>query len=267
MPLIDFSKIRLICSDIDGTLLRKESELPEYIKREIWRLHGRGIAFTFSTGRLPYEVDHLFSGIPNDVPYVAGNGAVVKRGNILLAKYHYYAESLKPLVEKYSDLGVTVIFTLGEKERPYRTTPWTKENIGLFPGLDLPVDESIWSEPLQRMFFYHPEGKHLQDCRKDLAKFENEFSVSFQNRKSIQIAPHGCTKASGVHMLSKILGIQRDQILCIGDADNDLEMIRYAGIGVAVNNASEELKRAAKYVTSLDCAEGVEEVMVNCGRN
>lgn len=267
MPQIDFSKIRLICSDIDGTLLKNEDALPEAIKREIMRLHEQGIAFTFSTGRVPYEVDHLFEGIPNQVPYVAGNGAIVKRGDTLLAQYHFEPQMLRSLVQKYSDLGVTVIFTVGEQERPYRLTPWAIENVGLFPGLDSPVDESVWSTPLQRMFFYHPEGLHLQDCRHDLKRYECEYAVSFQNRKSIQVAPYGCTKASGICMLSRLLGIQREQILCIGDANNDLEMIRYAGIGVAVNNASSELKDAADYVTSAPCADGVAEVLGKCGRN
>lgn len=267
MPELDFSKIRLICSDIDGTLLRSETELPDDIKQEIWELNSLGVTFTFSTGRVPYEVDHLFKDIPNDVPYVAGNGAIVKCGNELLVNHHYFAKPLKPLVEKYNELGVTVIFTVDEQERPYRLTPWTKANVGLFPGLDTPVDDSIWTVPLQRMFFYHPDGKYLQECRKDLNQFNDKYAISFQNRKSIQIAPYGCTKASGIKILSQILGIPQDQILCIGDADNDLEMIRYAGIGVAVNNASEELKKAANYVTSLDCAEGVKEVMINCGRN
>lgn len=267
MPKTDFSNVRLICSDIDGTLLKGENELPEAIKREILRLNERGIAFTFSTGRVPYEVDHLFEGIPNQVPYVAGNGAIVKCDNALLAEYHFEPQTLKPLVQKYSDLGVTVIFTVGEQERPYRLTPWAMENVGLFPGLDFPIDESIWSTPLQRMFFYHPEGLHLQDCRRDLKQYEHEYAVSFQNRKSIQIAPYGCTKASGIRMLSRLLGIQREQILCIGDANNDLEMIRYAGIGVAVSNASSELKDAADYVTSRPCADGVAEVLEKCGRN
>ena len=267
MPEIDFSKVRLICSDIDGTLLREETELPDGIRQEIWRLHAEGIRFTFSTGRMPYEVEHLFHGIPKEVPYVAGNGAIVKYADRLLVNRHFLAGPLKPLVEKYSQLGVTVIFTVNEEERPYLPTPWTKANVGLFPGLDRPVDGSIWSVPLQRMFFYHPDGKYLQDCRKDLVPYEKEYAVSFQNRKSIQIAPCGCTKASGIKQLSELLRIPAGQILCIGDADNDLEMIRYAGIGVAVNNASDGLKRAADHVTSLPCSEGVKEVLVKCGRN
>ena len=267
MSEIDFSKVRLICSDIDGTLLRKEKELSDDIKQEIWNLHSQGIFFTFSTGRVPYEVDHLFEGIPNHVPYVAGNGAIVKCGNERLANYYFCAKSLKPVVEKYSELGVTVIFTVNEEERPFQLTPWTTANVGLFPGLDNPVDDSIWLEPLQRMFFYHPEGKYLQECRKDLVRFESEYSASFQNRKSIQIAPYGCTKATGIKLLSKMLNIPREQILCVGDADNDLEMIRYAGSGVAVNNASDALKKAADYVTSLQCSEGVKELMVKCSRN
>ena len=263
--MIDFSRIRLICSDIDGTLLGRETELPERIKAEIWRLHSQGIGFTFATGRMPYETDHLFRDIP-PMPYTAGNGALVKQGDAILREAWFTPEPLRDLAEAYSALGVTVIFTAENQERPYKLTPWALENAGLFPGLDTPAGEEIWRTPLQRMFFYHPQGSHLEACARDLAAF-SQYSASFQNPKSIQIAPAGCTKASGVQALARLLDIPREAVLCVGDAHNDLPMIRWAGLGAAVGNACPELKQAARWTATRPGAAGVAELLSKCGRN
>ena len=263
----DFGKIRLICSDIDGTLLRKETEIPEYVKNEIWRLHRQGITFTFATGRLPYEVDHLFAGLPERTPYVAGNGAVIKCGDEILKEYYLIPSKLRDVAQKYNDLGMTIIFSYDDMERPLSVTPWSKSAVEMFPGLDTPADDDVWERKLQRMFFFHPEGKYMEECRRDLAVFCDDYDICSQNSKSIQIAPLGCTKSTGVQQLAQMLGIERDAVLCIGDAENDISMIRFAGIGVAVANGAEALKQIADYTTFEQFTQGVAEILKLCGQN
>lgn len=262
----EFASIELICSDIDGTVLNKSNVLPEELKKEIWRLYSQGIFFTFSTGRLPYEVDDLFEGIPYPVPYVAGNGAVIKFHDTIIEEHYFTAEKLKDIAYQFSKLGVTVIFSLNNEERVLFRTEWSLANEHIFPGMSKIVDDSIWEIPLQRMFFYHPEGAYLAECMEELRKFEDSFSVSFQNAKSIQIAPHACTKASGVKTIADMLKIPESSILCVGDSDNDLPMIYFAGIGAAVSNATDELKAAADHVTLNPCAAGVVELLEKCGQ-
>ena len=67
-------------------------------------------------------------------------------------------------------------------------------------------------------------------------------------------------------MLGEYLGVKREEILCVGDAENDISMIRYAGIGAAVSNGSAALKQAADHVTQGACAEGVLELLRLCGQ-
>lgn len=261
---LDFSKIRLICSDIDGTLLRGEKELPTYIKDEIWRLHKNGILFTFATGRLPYEVDHLFCGLPQKTPYVAGNGAVIKEGDTILEEKFFLAEPLREIAQKYSALGMTVIFSYEDGERPLEVTPWAQKAASMFPGLDTPAEPNIWERKLQRMFFLHPQGEYLANCRKDLEQYGDLFDICSQNDQSVQIAPLGCTKAAGVARLAALLGLNPEQVMCIGDAENDISMVRWAGIGAAVANATNELKRVADHVAEKPCTQGVAEILAWC---
>ena len=255
-------KIELVVSDIDGTLLLQERTLAPALREEIRRLDRRRIPFTFATGRLPFETDGLLEGLPPQrVPYVGGNGSILKLGDTLLADKRFRPNRLKDVAETYAALGVTVIFNDGDLERPLRPTPWSRAHAGVFPGLDRPVGPEVWDRETRRMYFYHPEGAHLADCLEDLRPFAGEYGICLQDDRSIQISAAGCTKAQGVRALARHCGVPRECILCIGDSYNDISMLEYAGIGAAVSNACAALKEAADYVSPLPCWEGVVQIL------
>lgn len=255
-------KVELVVSDIDGTLLRQGRTLTPALREEIWRLDHLGIPFTFATGRLPFETDGLFEGLPPQrVPYVGGNGSILKFGNTLLADKRFRPDRLKDVAETYTALGVTVIFNDGNLERPLQPTPWSRAHAEVFPGLDNPVGPEIWNREIRRMYFYHPEGTHLAACLEDLRLFAGEYAVCLQDDRSIQISAAGCTKARGVQALARHCGILREHILCIGDSYNDISMLRYAGIGAAVGNACAALMEAADYVSPLSYWEGAVQIL------
>ena len=254
--------IQLVVSDIDGTLLRQERTLSPALQEEIWRLDRRGIPFTFATGRLPFETDGLLEGLPPQrVPYVGGNGSILKWGNTLLEDKRFLPGPLQSIAEPYAALGVTVIFNHGDLERPLRSTPWSRAHAEVFPGLDSPAGPEVWNRETRRMYFYHPEGAHLADCLEDLRPFAEEYAVCLQDDRSIQISAASCTKAQGVQILARYCGIPRERILCIGDSYNDISMLQYAGIGAAVENACAALKEAADYVSPLPCWEGAVQIL------
>lgn len=263
--ICDFSKIKLICSDIDNTLLKGEAKLPQDIKSEIWRLYEKGILFTFATGRIPYEVEHLFYDFPEKPLYVAGNGAIIAKAGKIVWDTTFVAEPLKELAEFYSELGMTIVFSYDEAEHPLKVTPWAETAVSMFPGLDVPTNADIWQRELHRMFFLHPQGDNIEKCRDDLVAFQDRFDICSQNDISIQIAPHGCTKASGVAKLASLLGLEREQVLCVGDAENDISMIKWAGIGAAVSNAKASLKQEADVIATQPCAMGVVEILRQIG--
>lgn len=263
MNFLKSHQIGLVCSDIDGTLIRGQAKLSEAVKRAICTLESSGVSFAFATGRLPYEVEPLMEGIPECTACIAGNGAVIIHGGVVLESHSFSPAPLQSLAERYAAQGITVIFSENGLERPLAITPWALENAALFPGLDSPADSSIWHRPLQRMFFYHPQPGALADCRRSLAAFESQYEICLQNDNSIQISPRGCTKASGVARLAALLNVPQQQILCIGDAQNDISMIRYAGVGVAVQNACAELKACADYISAYAYGDALVKIVDN----
>ena len=77
----------------------------------------------------------------------------------------------------------------------------------------------------------------------------------------MDIVPKGCTKAAGVARLASILGIPEKESMAVGDSFNDQEMLKQAGVGVAVNNAVEKLKDTADYVCREKYLDGVMEAV------
>lgn len=254
-------RVLLVASDIDGTALKSGNALSPELIHEIQRLEQEGVAFTFATGRLPYEMEMLYENIPWKVPYVAANGAILKARTGYCFCKTFVPNHLRSIAEKYADFGVTVIFSLPGFEHPLQKTTWSKANEQQFPGMDTCVDNTIWETEIDRMFFYHPDGLYLEECRHELEDFASAYSIVFQNRKSIQISAAGCTKGTGILALSKAAGIPAPNILCVGDSDNDVDMFAIAGMRATVSNGTEELKAMADYISEKPYGEGLTDIL------
>jgi hydroxymethylpyrimidine pyrophosphatase-like HAD family hydrolase len=84
-----------------------------------------------------------------------------------------------------------------------------------------------------------------------------DIDVTASTRCGFEVGPNGCSKASGLHFLCSHLGVSMKETVAIGDFRNDIEMIRQAGLGVAMGNAPEEVQKAADWVTRSNDQNGV----------
>lgn len=74
---------------------------------------------------------------------------------------------------------------------------------------------------------------------------------------NFEVMRNGSTKGDAVRYLANYFGIDKEEVMCIGDSENDLSMIKYAGTGIAMGNASEDIKSVADYVTDTNVNDGV----------
>ncbi len=85
----------------------------------------------------------------------------------------------------------------------------------------------------------------------------NEFEVVSSHFDNFEVTGKGVSKGNAVKVLANYYGIDSEQVICIGDSENDLSMIKYAGLGIAMGNADENVKEAAKYITDNNNCDGV----------
>lgn len=85
--------------------------------------------------------------------------------------------------------------------------------------------------------------------------------MTASGERNLEILPEGVSKASGLAVLTEKLGIGPEEIVAVGDNYNDAEMLQYAGMGVAMGNAPDDVKRLARYVTDTNDQHGVAAVI------
>lgn len=244
----------LICTDLDGTLLRNDKtisnenrEAIEYFKRE-------GGYFTFITGRMPFYSTSAYRAVNPNVPFGCVNGGGVYDG--VSEKYIWKCNADSEILElveyidkRFSDIGIQVYLF----DRVY----FVKENelmvkFRKLTGLpELFCDYHDIKEPIAKVIFGSESEETIFDIAKALK--EHPLSENFDFIRSehtlFEILPKGVTKGLALEKLVEYLKIDPKKTVAIGDYDNDIGMFKSAGLAVAVSNACEAAIKAADRIT------------------
>lgn len=260
---------KLICIDVDGTLYNDQKVIPTENITAIQEAAAKGILVAITTGRM-YHYGHLYGGMLGiDSLTIASNGAFVKYQNEVLNHQTLSHKDILFIKDKIEKSGLFA---------HYNT--WNalicNGDIGdgngyLAANTRLPEDmriEIVVNEDLEEEFF-NRENEFLKaivfsrgnyvslDALKEEFRNHETLTVVHSSPENIEIFRKDVSKAYGIESLIRKLGISKEEVMAIGDQENDLSMIRYAGLGIAMGNASEEVKEAAEYITDTNNHAGV----------
>ena len=258
--------VQLVVSDIDDTLIHKEDHLNEKIIQTIEELKRRGIQFTLATGRMPYRAESYAGDAKLTVPFIANNGSILyDRGRMIWCKM-LYAKIIKEITQRYMERNpqFTVIFSFTDRECCLVRTEWIRKRLGKYKGYDQTLGNTpdVWNQTVHKIYVLDDARSGIIGAFADeLEYYRNEISFFQYGEFSIEIVAGGCSKASGLTRLLEYLSIPADCVMAVGDHTNDIELIKKAGIGVAVANADSQLKAAADYVTAGERDLGVKEAI------
>ena len=106
--------------------------------------------------------------------------------------------------------------------------------------------------------FVSGEPEHMKEVeRKMQERFGSQLNVFRSDPYYVELLPKYIDKGVAVDKLAKHLDIAKDKVMCVGDSNNDLPMLRYAGLGVAMGNAAKEIQEQADYVTGTNDEDGI----------
>lgn len=244
----------LICTDLDGTLLKNDKTVSEENLRAIEYFKREGGIFTFVTGRLPYYVGAAFNLVRPNAPIGCANG-----GGVFDFETDAYVwtspldRGALPLVEHIDGLFPNV----GIQAVCYRKTCFCKENVTMehfrrVTGLEnLVLGYYEVGEPIAKIIFGSDDGDELLAVEAVLRAhpLATDFDFIRSERTLFEILPKGIGKGVALTKLSEHLGIPIERSVAIGDYDNDVSMLYAAGVGVAVSNASPRALAASDVVT------------------
>lgn len=257
--------VKLVVSDMDGTLLAQDSVLGGKASLMIEKLREKGILFTMATGRSQCLSEEYEKELRLEIPYIACNGAVILSRGKVIEQYQIPLSGLRPLVDEADRMGMSIVFSMGGNEFYYKETPWILESRKLqgFYKNQMVLTEEIWnSAKLEKIMIMDGYRSGRISVMEDMCrKLPPEYGFTRYTDMSVEIVNHVATKEHGVRFLSDYLGIGMEDIMAVGDHKNDCEMLKAAGVGVAVSNAIPDAKECADYIATKDHLEGVIEAV------
>ena len=257
--------IKLVASDLDGTLLNKNKEITPRLFDALKKLDELGIYFVPSTGRPFGTVPKAIKELPFLKYVITSNGAAIydaaEQKNII--ESFLTPEAVDAVIKIAKELPViTEYFIEGKayiaKDIYDDLAPFnlTESHVTYIKNSRTPV-EDFWNEMKRNNTVLENINLVFADMelRKetwDRLKALGLASVTAATTKNIEITSLYATKAKALEKLCEVLGFTRENVLAMGDGDNDMPMIQFAGIGVAMANGEEHIKQAADIIAD-DC--------------
>lgn len=253
--------IKAVFFDVDGTLLSHTlNEVPQSTRDAIAELKERGIMAVVATGRYLEEYEVLpVSNIPFDA-YLMLNGQLILDSD----RKVYSGTAIDPgetevLVRIFNAKRIPFVL-IGENRRYINYVDETvvktqKETKGTIPQVGRYNGEKVY----QILAFVADDQKKVLDDLLD------ECSITSWNDTGIDIMPKEGGKATGIKTFISKNGFERSETMAFGDGENDIEMLKYVGTGVAMGNASDEVKAAADYVTDSVDDDGIANALRHFG--
>ncbi len=261
---------RMMVLDIDGTVNNSQKEVTPKTKEALWRLQEKGVMVAVASGRPPMGVAPVADILKLDQfgSYILGfNGARIIDWR---SKECVYEKTLalhmpRKLIEDCSHWGLgmltydeTHVIALTRQDR-YMEIEAKINRVSLtFPG----NPEEVLQVPVNKCLLTG-EPQNVATAEEELAeKYRHEAEVFRSEPYFLEVTPKHVDKAYCLSRLLEILKISREQVICVGDGYNDISMLQFAGVGVAMANAQMPVKAIADDVTRRDNDhDGVAEVV------
>ena len=245
--------IRMIASDLDGTLLMNKAQtLPEDIFPLIRQLKELGILFVAASGRQYPNMKRLFGTMADEISYISENGALAVEHEQVL-----YQDSFdRVLADKIIHAILAkenAEFTCSAKDYHYlmpKTQQFTKlmtEVVKNDCKFVRNLDEM--TDPIMKLAVYEPGGVTPETTRYWVERFKNDCTVVTSGNEWIDFIPFGTNKAKGILKLQEKHHISPEECMAFGDEYNDIEMLKAVKYGFAMAHSKEGVKKAAAFET------------------
>ncbi|WP_234539004.1 HAD family hydrolase [Streptomyces shenzhenensis] len=254
----------LIATDLDGTLLRSDESVSQRTRDALAAATAAGAAHIVVTGRAVPWTRHILDDLGYDGLAVCGQGAQVydagahrlltsvtldrQLAGVALAKIE---AEVGPLYLAAGRDGLDGDVLVGPR---YAVA-------GHLPSTPLRDAADLWSAPLNKIYIQHPElsDDELAEAARQAAG--GFVSVAMAGEGIVELLPLGLSKATGLSLAARRLGLKPADTIAFGDMPNDIPMFAWAARGVAMANAHEELRAVADEVTSSHEEDGIAVVV------
>lgn len=249
---------KLLVMDMDGTLLNNKGFISDENIESIIKARKNGIEVVLATGRLLASANYFAQKLNLKSPIISSNGALLKdySGEILFNKTLENSQ-IEQVLKKAEEIGT--YYHLYGKDNIYskiiseKILKYYKDEKGSYQmGVkqikdikDIICDENIH---INKILLKECNAEKREILNKEIKNIEGIETTSSWN-DNLEVIQKGVSKGRALEYLAKRYKIEREKIIAVGDNENDISMIEYAGLGISVSNGIAKLKKRADYIT------------------
>jgi len=256
--------------DMDGTLLRSDHSISEETKGVIRHLTASGVPVTLVSARPLNAILPTFNsiGLPDGSPLVSLNGSYIVEGGVPVFEAEIDLATTEAVSQQVRPFKATIAYYLQKEWYAERSDSWTdyEQRIMDVKIKVAPLAELIgqWAArgigPNKMMVMSDPESI-AQTQTQLLAAYNGRLNIYPSKPTYLEVMDPRGSKSNAVKFLIDRMKIDRSEVIAMGDNYNDREMIEFAGMGVAMGNAPDEIKAAADHVTDTNNNDGVRKAL------
>lgn len=254
--------IKLISTDMDGTLLNNEGKLPNDFFEVLDELTKRNIKFVVASGRSYCTLYQDFNQRTHDIIYIADNGTCVVENNQTKHANILSREDVNKIVDACEPINGIHLILCGKKGAHILETPWFVEEIDKyykdrFTEKDLHnVDDEIY-----KIGIYDSKGSLKNSYPILNPIFSMTHNIVCSGPEWVDIMNKGASKGHALFQIQNDYGISKEETMAFGDYYNDIEMLKQAHYSFVMENAHDDMKQYGNFITKCNDDNGVIEAI------
>jgi hypothetical protein len=262
--MIDFSKVKLVVSDMDGTLLNSEGKVSSQFFTLFKELQKHNIHFCAASGRQHNSIVDKLAAIKNEIHVIAENGAIAKKGEEILLINSLASQKITniiPILRNIKDANMVLCSQNSAfiESKDDRFISLFQEYYHSFEIVD-DLMEIAKTTTVLKIAIYHfdsseafiyPVIQHLKD----------NYLLKISGQNWLDISDEKANKGNALREVQKRLNVTKEETMVFGDYHNDIEMLQEADFSFAMKNAHKDIKKLANYTTESNDNFGVELIL------
>jgi Cof subfamily protein (haloacid dehalogenase superfamily) len=254
------TRIALVVSDVDGTLVTRDKTLTDGAIRAARRLHEAGIGFTITSSRPAIGMSFLIEPLAITLPVGPFNGSSIVDPQLKPIELHLIPEAAaRRSLDVLNEFGVDIWLFTNEKwltrHPDAEYVPHEKRAIRADPTII--GDFTPYLTTACKIVGSSSDAALLQRCEAAMKQALGAEATAVRSQTYyLDVTPPGHNKGTFVEAMARRLGISTEAVATIGDMQNDLAMFRKSGLSIAMGNATDDVKKVATHVTASNEEEG-----------
>ena len=261
--MLDLSKVKMVVTDMDGTLLNDWGEVSPEFFRLFAQFKKHGIHFVAASGRQYFSMLDKLYDIKDDITIVAENGGMTNHNGETISTSTISQKQINRIIDTLRKTPNTYSVLCGKKSAYIETTD--EKFIEIFKEYYTKFEhvkdlKSVKDDAIFKVATYHSESS-LTHIYPHVHHLEGANLVKISGENWLDISSPTTNKGEAIKHLQKLLNISKEETMAFGDYNNDIEMLEQASFSYAMENACEDVLKVAKFKTKSNNDNGVEFIL------